>query len=85
MNSAADVRSLLVSLDDMGSPLEIEGHESLFETGYLDSLKLIQLVEELQFHFRIRIGAKDLIPDNFESVDAIAEFVERRMPVAAAN
>jgi acyl carrier protein len=80
MNSAADVRDLLVSLDAMGSPIEIAGHESLFESGYLDSLKLIQFVEELQLHFRIRIGARDLTPDNFESVDAIAKFIDGRMP-----
>ena len=43
----------------------------------LESMEILQLVSELNDEFDIEIKAKDLVPENFNSLDAIVEMVER--------
>lgn len=52
--------------------------ESLFESGYLDSFALPDLVTELEKQFGIRIPDSDLNPRKFESVARIASYIESR-------
>jgi len=50
-------------------------HEDLLETGLLDSLKIVELLVELEQRFGMRIPLKELEIDNFRSVIKIAHFV----------
>ena len=52
--------------------------ESLFDSGYLDSFALPDLVTELEKQFGIRIPDTDLNPRKFESVARIASYIESR-------
>jgi acyl carrier protein len=49
--------------------------ESLFDTGYLDSFALTDVVSELEKEFRIRIPDSDLNPRRFESIARIEEYI----------
>ncbi len=51
--------------------------EDLINTGVMDSLKIVELLMELETHFGIHIGIEELELDNFRSVTAIASFVAR--------
>jgi acyl carrier protein len=52
--------------------------ESLFESGYLDSFALPDLVTELETKFGIKIPDSDLNPRKFESVARIEAYVQSR-------
>ena len=52
--------------------------ESLFESGYLDSFALPDLVAELEKQFGITIPDSDLNPRKFESVARIEAYVQGR-------
>ena len=52
---------------------------SLIDDGVLDSFDIISLIGELKDTFDINITAADIIPDNFNSVAALTEMVERLM------
>ena len=52
--------------------------ESLFESGYLDSFALPDLVTELEKQFGISIPDSDLNPRKFESVARIEAYVQGR-------
>lgn len=52
--------------------------ESLFDSGYLDSFALPDLVTELEKQFGIRIPDSDLNPRKFESVARIESYIESR-------
>jgi len=52
--------------------------ESLFDSGYLDSFALPDLVAELEKEFAITIPDTDLNPRKFESVSKIEAYVESR-------
>lgn len=51
---------------------------SLFREGILDSFGLLALVQHLEARWGIVIRDEDMVPENFDNVDAIANFVEAR-------
>jgi acyl carrier protein len=49
--------------------------ESLVENGVLDSLGIFRLVAFLEDAFRVRIADEEITHENFQSIDAIEQFV----------
>jgi acyl carrier protein len=71
-----DIRNFLQQ--DLARDLTgVDDSTSLLQAGVLDSLGVMQLVAFLQERFGVRISDDDLVPENLESVDAIAAFVAR--------
>ncbi len=56
------------------------GNESLvFKEGYFDSMGFVRLVSYLENEFGFKINDTDLVEVNFESINAITEFVLRKI------
>lgn len=49
--------------------------DNLIETSTIDSLGITKLIAYLEKAFSIRISDEEVIPENFETVDAISAFV----------
>jgi acyl carrier protein len=60
------------------SLLPLGNATSLLETGILDSLSLLRLVVFIQEQFGILVDDVDLIPENFDSVDAVCAYLRSR-------
>ena len=56
--------------------------ETLIDSGYIDSLALINLISELDIEFDIEITFEDLNVSNFSSVDAIQALVEKKVQLS---
>jgi len=52
---------------------------SLFDSGFLDSFALPDLVTDLEREFGIKIPDADLNPRKFESIALIQSYIESRM------
>jgi acyl carrier protein len=61
----------------------VTGSDSLLEAGILDSLGVLELVAFIERDYGIGISEDEMMPDNFETLDAIAAFVERRRAARA--
>ena len=61
-----------------GAVLPLGNATSLLETGILDSLSLLRLVVYIQERFGIPVDDVDLVPENFDSVDAICAYLRSR-------
>ena len=75
MEIKENVRKLLLELKK-----NMDRHinsDSLVSDGILDSFDIISLVTELEGAFDIEIDPEYVMSENFESVDAIAELVEK--------
>jgi len=50
----------------------------IFKNGFLDSMGLVMLITFLEDTFKIQTTDADMIEENFESINAIADFVLRK-------
>ncbi len=69
------IREYVTDLAEEGS-ITVNDDEDLMKL--LDSLQILRLVSEVADHFSIEIDNGDLTPENFGSVERIAEFVTRK-------
>ncbi len=74
----ADIRAYILEnlmFSDDGSVLANDA--SLLEKGVIDSTGVLELAMFLETQFGISVRAEDLLPQNFDSVDSMAGFVQR--------
>ena len=64
-------------LEDIQPEADYETCQTLIDDHLLTSLDVLSLVAELEDEFDVTIPAVEIIPSNFNSVDAIAAMVER--------
>jgi acyl carrier protein len=65
----------------MANGKDINYETLIFDQGYLDSMGLLFLVQFLNEEFKIVTTDMDLVKENFESVNAIASFLQGRLAV----
>ena len=51
--------------------------DDLIDSGVLDSLDVVALITEISDEFDIVVTAGDVIPENFNSLDAMASMIKR--------
>lgn len=56
----------------------VENDTLIFMQGILDSMGFINLINFLEESFSLKVNDNDLVEINFESVNAIAEFVIKK-------
>ena len=57
--------------------VDFEQETSLIDDGLIDSLDIVAVVTELMDAFDVQLGVDDLTPENFNSVEAICQLIER--------
>lgn len=57
---------------------DFEGITDIVEGGYITSFELMQLIAALEKECNLQIGFEDITPENFNSLEAIAEMVNRK-------
>lgn len=63
---------------------KIDKATPIFDTGLLDSMGLLFLIEFLTENYQVEVNDDDIIPENFESIQSIVVFVERKLKVNKA-
>ena len=56
----------------------IKFDESLLEKGVIDSAAMMDLVIFLEKEFSISVSRTDILPENFETIDAMADFLKKK-------
>jgi acyl carrier protein len=57
---------------------EIDHNQSLVLTGIIDSLGLLRLITFIEERFGITVADDAVTPENFDSIDLIADYVTKR-------
>ena len=57
---------------------KIQNDSLIFKEGYFDSMGFIKLITFIEEEFNIKTVDGDLMEENFESINAIADFVSRK-------
>lgn len=71
------METLMKILRDIDSSVDYEKEQALISGRILDSFGVITLVSELEEAFDIRIEAAQMVPENFNSAQAIWNMVQR--------
>jgi acyl carrier protein len=51
--------------------------DPLLERGIIDSMGVLDLVEFIEQEFQIKVSDDDLVPDNFETLARIEEYIRK--------
>lgn len=67
--------SILEILEEIRPDVDFENEMELIDGGILESLDIVSIVSEFNEAFDIDISVDDLLPENFNSVDAMQELI----------
>ncbi|MBQ1310197.1 MAG: acyl carrier protein [Blautia sp.] len=73
------MEELMAILEEARPDVDFEKETALIDDEVLDSFDIISIVSEINDHFDISINVNDLLPENFNSAQAIYELVTRLM------
>ena len=68
---------LLAILKNMHPDVDFSGDQDLIAEGILDSLDIVTLVTEIHAEFDVAIPAEEIVPENFNSAEALWALIER--------
>ena len=64
-------------LRDLHDDVDFETNTALVDDGVLDSLDIVSLISEIAAELDITIPAEEIVPENFNSADALALLLTR--------
>lgn len=71
------MEDLLNILRELHPEVDFTQCRTLVDDGVLDSIDIVTLVAEISDRFDVEIPAGALVPENFNSADAIWQMIER--------
>ncbi|MCK9593051.1 MAG: acyl carrier protein [Methanoregula sp.] len=72
-----DVRYFLKTEGFLNEHISLKEDDSLTETGVIDSIILLQLVDFLESKYKIEIPPELLTPENFDTLAGISQSVKK--------
>ena len=79
MQYAEDIKQFIIrdilSNEDY---VELNFQDNLIMTGIIDSVGIQSLISFLESKYNIEIEDQDILPENFENIDAICSFISKK-------
>jgi acyl carrier protein len=63
----------------------ITADDDLIKRGIVDSLGVQQLIDFCESRYHIRVAKEDLVPQNFQTLRQLAEYVDRKQAEASPS
>jgi acyl carrier protein len=70
-------KRILEILDSIRPDVDFVSEKKLIDDGLLDSFDIVSIISELNDEYNISIRVPELKPENFNSVEAILNLVEK--------
>ena len=71
------MEELRTILEEIRPDVDFDVEKELIDGKVLDSFDIIAIVSELNQNYDLRINVNDLLPENFISIEAIWELVQK--------
>lgn len=81
---ATKIRDFIVANFLFGDAGTLENDTSFLESGIIDSTGILELVTFLEGTYNIQVQPEEMLPENFDSVDKVAQFLVRKRQAAPA-
>ena len=70
---------LLKILTETCPGVDFRQETALIDDGILESLDIVTIVSEIMDEFEVELNVEDLLPENFNSLEAMLALLARRM------
>lgn len=78
MTISNEIRGFLVKNKFIKTNNDLNDEDSLLGKGILDSVGMLELVSFVEAKYSIKIDEDELMPENFDSLKAIQDFITRK-------
>jgi acyl carrier protein len=73
------IREFIIKQFPLAKKQEFEASQNWLESGLIDSLGILDVVHFLETDFSVQISDDELLPENFQSLEAVCAFVRRKI------
>ena len=78
MEIKEQVRTFVTSNFYVADPAALEDDASLLDRGIIDSTGVLEVIFFIEDTFGIKVEDNEMLPDNLDSIERIANFVTRK-------
>ena len=78
----AQIRKFILDKFPLARKQGIQDSDPLLESGVLDSLGVLDLVSFVEQEYSVHVADDELTPENFQTIDRIAAFIESKSGTA---
>jgi acyl carrier protein len=78
MDIKEQVRTFVTSNFYVADPTALEDSTSLLDRGIIDSTGVLEVIFFIEETFGIKVEDSEMLPDNLDSIDRIANFIARK-------
>ncbi len=71
------MEQLIEILQNLHPDVDFETYDGLVDDGILDSLDIVTLITDINDAFDVSIPAEEILPENFNSAEALWDLIER--------
>jgi acyl carrier protein len=82
MEIKEQVRSFVTSNFYVADPAALDDKDSLLERGVIDSTGVLEVIFFIEETFGIKVEDSEMLPENLDSIERIANFVARKKSAA---
>ena len=82
MNYMTEIREFVVENFLFGDASRLKDDSSFLRQNIIDSTGILEFVSFLESNYDIQIEDDELVPENFDSLNAVAAFLQRKIMVA---
>jgi acyl carrier protein len=79
------VREYVIEDFLFGDASQLQEDTSFLESGIIDSTGILELINFIEEKYNIRVDEEDLVPENFDSLKNIVQYLEQAIIKSAAN
>ena len=70
-------KKILEILAELRPEFDFENSSDFIEDGLLDSFDIASLISVIEERYSVKVDGRDIVPENFLSVDAIISLIEK--------
>jgi len=75
----AQIREFVLKKFPLARKQQLRDTDALLESGILDSQSVLEVVGFIEQEFSFHVDDDELVPENFQNIDAIVGFIESRI------
>jgi len=78
MNNLELIKEFVVENFLFGDGDRLDEETSFFESGIVDSTGVVELIAFLEETYGVKVNDEEIIPENFDNLKNIGQFIERK-------